>query len=96
MFAFSSVLTALCLAGVPSDAPTDTSPAAEAAQPTVRPKAFSVPSAVREAELNKTLAKRKAFRQRNRGHASRQIYSIAPTWSATMSQMMMLAASQDM
>jgi hypothetical protein len=51
-------------------------------------KGTSALSIVRKAELQKTISKRKEYRQRSRGRAYQQTSSMAPAWSAAMGQMM--------
>jgi hypothetical protein len=97
MIGITSALVAICLGGVPSDSPRESVPTTEAARPVRNKasvaKAASIPSRAREAELSKTIAKRKAFRQRYRGNANRQFAALGPMWAAMSDTMFMVTAS---
>jgi hypothetical protein len=97
MFALSSVIVAICLGGLPADPP-EGAPSPAAVRTAVSRKANDSKASlalsnVRKAELQKTISKRKEFRQRYRGQAYRQTTSMAPAWAATMNQMTALATA---
>jgi hypothetical protein len=78
----SGIMLAICVAAATPDDKPGQSPgnaSAKAAAPAAM-------SAERKAALQSTLARRKAYRQRHRGSAARQINASLPAWQDLMRQ----------